>query len=126
VVVVVAGIPVPLRGALCVPGERLLITVKLPLRGPVPVGVKVTRMVQLENPARELPQVSPGELKSPLVEMLVIVTVTSLVLLNVAVCGALVVPNIWGPNERPGKERIQSEMKIAVPFPSLMPLNCGV
>ncbi len=122
-VVVVAGILVPLKVALCALGEPLSTTNKLPLRDPVAVGAKVTLMVQLESPARELPQVLPGELKSPLVEMPVIVTGTSLVLLNVAVCGALVVPNIWGPNERPGRERVQFEITVTG---SGMPLNCGV
>ena len=68
-------------------------TVTVPVRVPVVVGVKFTLIVQLVPGASDVPQVpSPAEAKSPLSVMLLIVTVAVPELVSVENCAALVVP----------------------------------
>jgi hypothetical protein len=88
--VTVGAVPVPLTDTLCGLPVALSVMVMAPVQAPVAVGVKVTRMGQLAPAARLPPQVFVS-LKS-LVWMLVIVSVAVPELLNVTVCGLLLVP----------------------------------
>jgi hypothetical protein len=67
------------------------LTLSVPLRAPVAVGVKVTVIVQLAPAANVLPQLLVWA-KSPLAATLLIVRGAFPVLLNVTVCAVLVVP----------------------------------
>jgi hypothetical protein len=84
-------IPVPLRLAVCGLPAALSVTLTVPLRDPVAVGVKVTWIVQLPPAGRLLPQVLVWA-KSPLAAMPLIASVVALLLVSVNVCAALVVP----------------------------------
>jgi hypothetical protein len=68
-----ALMPVPLRGTLCGLPIALSATAMAPIRVPVVVGLKATKMLQLARAARPLPQVSVSE-KSPLTVMARFVT----------------------------------------------------
>ena len=71
----------------------LSLTVTVPVRVPVVVGVKFTLIVQLVPVASEVPQVpSPAKAKSPLMVMPLIVMVVLPLLVSVENCAALVVP----------------------------------
>ena len=73
----------------------LALTVIWPVRVPVPLGVKVTWIVQLEPAATlEFTQLSVS-LKSPLIEMAVTVRGMAARVLKVTVCALLAVPNTW-------------------------------
>jgi hypothetical protein len=81
---------------LCVPGVALSTIVKVPLLAAVPVGVKVTKIVQVEPAGtgdESVEQVPPDTANGPLVEMLENVSVSEFVLVffTVTVIGALVV-----------------------------------
>jgi hypothetical protein len=81
---------------LCVPGVALSTIVKVPVLAPVPVGVKVTKIVQLEPAGtgdESVEQVPPDTANGPLVEILENVSVSEFVLVffTVTVIGALVV-----------------------------------
>ena len=70
-------------------------TVRVPVRVPTVEGVKVTAMVQAASATRLLPHVVVWE-KSLLAVIPEMVNETVPVLVKVTLCGALVVPNIWG------------------------------
>ena len=73
----------------------LSLTVTVPVRVPVAVGVKFTLIVQLLPAASEVPQVpSPARAKSPLIVMPPIVMVVLPELVSVENCAALVVPTV--------------------------------
>jgi hypothetical protein len=81
---------------LCVPGVALSTIVKVPLLAAVPVGVNVTRIVQLEPAGSgdaSVEQVPPETANGSLVEILENVSVSEFVLVffTVTVIGALVV-----------------------------------
>lgn len=84
--------PVPVR--LDVWGELLALsdTLKVPVRVPVCVGVKVTLILQLVFAASVLPQVVEETLKSPLADGLMPVSVTLCLLARVNTLAALVTP----------------------------------
>ena len=88
-----APLPVPLSDVVCAllftPLE-LSVTVKVPLRAPMTVGVKVTAIVQLELTGSGLVQVLVSA-KSPLAAMLSMVRAAVPVLDRVAFIAALVV-----------------------------------
>jgi hypothetical protein len=85
------AVPVPLRLAVRGLPTPLSVTVTVPLRDPVVVGLKVTVIGQLAPAARVVPQVLVWA-KSPLAVIDVIVSSSVPVLLSVTVCGVLVVP----------------------------------
>ena len=73
----------------------LSLTVTVPVRVPVAVGVKFTLIVQLLPAASEVPQLpSPARTKSPLTVTLLIVKVVLPLLVRVESCAALVVPTV--------------------------------
>jgi hypothetical protein len=84
-------VPVPLRLAVCGLPAASSLTLSVPLRVPVAVGLKVTVIGQLAPAASVLGQVLVWA-KSPLAVIDVIVSGPVPVLLSVTVCGALVVP----------------------------------
>ena len=91
-----AGVPVPelpLRLIFCGLPVALSLTVTVPVRVPVVVGVKFTLIVQLVPGASEVPQVpTPAKAKSPLIVSPLIVMVVVPELVSVENCAALVVP----------------------------------
>ena len=92
------------------------VTVNVPLRVPVAVGVKVTLIVQLVPAARLAPQllVCPkSPLLVPLTAMLVMPSAVPWELVRVTACAALVVPTFWLLNVSEVGERLGS----AVPVP---------
>ncbi len=85
------AVPVPLRLTVCGLLLALSVMVRTPVRVPVAVGVKVTRIEQFAPGATELPQVLVWA-KSPLVTMLAIVSGALPVLVSRTVLAALVEP----------------------------------
>jgi hypothetical protein len=78
---VIGAVPVPVRLAVCVPA--LSITVRVPVRAPTALGVKLTVMAQVAAAATE-GQV-PVAVKSPLADMLLAVSAVVPVLVRVNV-----------------------------------------
>jgi hypothetical protein len=70
----------------------LSLTLNFPVRVPVPVGVNVTPIVQLDLAARLVVQVVVETLKSPVVEITMLLSVTLCLLLSVNTFAGLVVP----------------------------------
>jgi hypothetical protein len=92
--------PDPTSAMLCVFG-MLSVIITAPVRVPVAVGIKVTTIVQVPLGPRvvEAEQVVVGSsAKSPLALTAVMLRLLVLVLVSVAVCGALVVFSVWLPN----------------------------
>ena len=82
------------------------------------MGVKFTLIVQLAPAASEAPQVpSPAKAKSPLIVMLVIVTVALPVLVSVENCAALVVATAWLPKLNEMGDRVTVEVDAVTPEP---------
>src|SRR6202007_1156019 len=108
--------PVPVRLADCGLPEALSATLRVPVRVPEAVGVKVTLMVQFAPAARELPQLSVSE-KSPLAEILVIVKVAVPVLVSVTAFAALLVPTVWLAKVSEVGERLATGAEPAAPVP---------
>jgi hypothetical protein len=89
-------VPVPVRltdWMLPVTPLLLSVRVRVPLRVPFAVGVKVTLIVQLPPPAATLEPQLLVWLKSPLMAMLAMVSTAVPVLLRVTACAVLVVPS---------------------------------
>src|SRR5437763_1975739 len=87
--------PLPLRLTFCGLPVALSLTVTVPVRVPVVVGLKFTLIVQLVRAASDVPQVpSPARVKSPLTVMLLIVKVAVPVLVSVENCAMLVIPTV--------------------------------
>ena len=85
--------PLPVRLIVCGLPVALSLTVSVPVRVPVVVGVNFTLTVQLAPVASEVPQVpSPAKAKSPLIVSPLIVMVVVPELVSVENCAALVVP----------------------------------
>jgi len=95
---VVAAAPVPVRLTVCVPAGALLITVSVPLRVPVAVGVKVTKIWQLARPARLAAHPLLVWLKSPVIAMLDRLSGAEPRLVAVTIHGALDIPVVIVPN----------------------------
>ena len=114
----VGPLPAPVRLTDCwLPGKSLVLSVmiKVAVRLPVALGLKVTLTVQLVPPANELPQVvvspkSPG--LPPVNAMLLIIRAAFPVLLSVNVWALLVVPVVWL-----GKFRLVAVMPAMGPDP---------
>src|SRR5439155_59393 len=82
--------------------------VTVPVRVPVVVGVKLTLIVQLAPAATAVPQVPSPSIatESPLIVMLLIVSVAFPVLVSVTDCVALVVPTAWLAKVNEAGERL--------------------
>lgn len=90
-------VPVPANDITCGLLGALSVSVRVPVRAPVAVGVNFTLMVQLDPTAMELPQVPvPAKLKSP-VKAALNATVAVLLFVAVMNCAALLVPTVWLP-----------------------------
>jgi len=100
-------------------GLALSVTVRVPVREPVAVGVKVTLMVHDELAARLEPQVLVCE-KSPLAVMLEIVSAAPPVLERVTAWGLLPVATNCGENVKEVVERLAA---AAVPVPDKVALR---
>src|SRR5215467_10999758 len=85
--------PVPLREAVWGFEEALSLTVRVPVREPAAVGLKLTLMAQPAFAAREAPQLFVCE-KSPVTAMPAIVNTPGPLLVSVSVLAALVVPTV--------------------------------
>ncbi len=85
--------PVPVSVAVCVPAES--VTVSVPLRVPLAVGLKVTEIVQLAPAARLVPHPLLATAKSPDAETEEIETAELVPLDSTTFCGELVVPTVW-------------------------------
>jgi hypothetical protein len=92
--------PVPERATVCGLLGELSVMVSVPVLGPNCVGVKVTLIVQLFPAASVLPQgfVLVARAKSPLVEMLLMLSVTDPVLVRVTDFAAPVAPKANVPH----------------------------
>src|SRR5579859_1557501 len=89
----------PNKATSCGVPEALVVMLRLPLRGPAAVGVKVTLTVQFAAAAMLVPQVLVWA-KSPVAAMAVTVTALAPVLVSVTVWTALVVPTATGPKNK--------------------------
>src|SRR5438105_3735057 len=87
--------PVPVSETVCVPAESLM--VRVPVRVPVALGVKVTLMVQLAPAPSDVPQLFPMP-KSPVTLTPLMDMALPVPLESVTVCAGLVVPTVWLPN----------------------------
>jgi hypothetical protein len=90
-------VPDPVRLTVCGLPLALSVMVRVPLRVPVAVGVKVTLIAQVEPAATPLPQLFVSA-KSPVVAMLEKCTGVVPLLVKVTACAALVVPTAWLAN----------------------------
>ena len=81
----------PVSDTLCGLPAALSATLMAPVRTPAAVGVKVTLIVQFAPAATLLPHVFVW-LKSPLIAMLLMLSVAEPELVRAIVCGLLVVP----------------------------------
>jgi hypothetical protein len=88
-----------------VAGLALSVTVRVPVLVPLAVGLKVTLMVQEALAATREPQVLVWE-KSPLVLMLLMLSVAFPVFVSVTVWGLLVVPTAWAGKVKEVEERL--------------------
>lgn len=95
-------IPEPLNSVACGEFEALSVTVKVPVREPSTVGMKVTETEQLSFAASVLGESGQFEVcaKSPEVEMAAMVRGTVSLFCNVRTLTALVTFTAWLPNER--------------------------
>jgi hypothetical protein len=87
-------VALPESDTICGLGRALSLTLRVPVRLPIAVGVKLTLIVHVDPPARLPPQLLVSA-KSPLVVMLVMLSDAVPVLLNVTGFNALVVPSTW-------------------------------
>ncbi len=95
--VVAGAVPVPVRVTDCGLSEALSVMLRVPVRVPEAVGVKVTLMLQLAPAATELPQVLvcvKSPLFVPVTAMLVRLSEALPVFESVTDCAALVVPTV--------------------------------
>src|ERR1700674_4240312 len=88
-------LPVPVRLEVCGLLLALSATFNFPVLVPTAVGLNTTLMVQLVLAARLAPQVVVETLKSPVVELTMLSSVTLWLFLSVNVFGRLVVPTVW-------------------------------
>lgn len=89
-----AEVPVPDKATDCGLPDALSVTERVPLRGPVTVGVKVTLMLQFAPAASVLPQLFVWA-KSPLAAMVAIDKGPVPLFVRMTVCAALVLPTLW-------------------------------
>lgn len=92
------GSPVPLRFMVAGVAEALSVMVSVAVRVPVAVGLKVTKIVQLEPAEIEVPHVLASEKAAalvPVTAMLVMVRDWSLLSVSVTDCAELAAPCVW-------------------------------
>ena len=102
------AVPVPVKETFCGLPLALSVTIRVPDRLPVAVGVKVTLKVQLAPGATLTPQVfvcAKSVLLAPVMAMLRVSGALPL-FDSVTACGALVVPTFWLPNESEVSESV--------------------
>ena len=87
-------LPVPVRLEVCGLLLALSVTLNFPVLVPTAVGLNTTLMVQFVLAARLAPQVVVETLKSPVVEITMLESVTLWLFLSVNVFGRLVVPTV--------------------------------
>lgn len=107
--------PAPVSAAVCGEPEALSVTVRVPVRLPVAVGVKVTEMVQLWPAATVDPQVLVSA-KSPEAAMVVMASAAAPEFARVMVCAGLVEPVSWLVKVRvAGESAAAGAAAVAVP-----------
>jgi hypothetical protein len=109
------AVPTPLRATVCVAGLALSVKVKLPVRVPIAIGVKVTLTVQLAPAATVLPQVFALIAKSPLMPVLLMLSVAVPVFVSFTTFAGLVVPNTLVPNVSFATERVTTGAPLLAP-----------
>src|SRR5271167_4129837 len=87
-------LPVPVRLAVCGLPMALSLTCNVPVLVPVWVGVNTTLMVQVDFPAKLVPHVFAETLKSPVVEITILVSATFCLLESVNTFAGLLVPTV--------------------------------
>jgi hypothetical protein len=87
-------LPVPVRLEVCGLLLALSLTFNVPVLVPVAVGLNTTLIVQLDLAARLVVQVVVETLKSPLVEITMLLSVTFCLLVRVNTFAGLVVPTV--------------------------------
>ena len=111
--------PVPFSVTVWVTGDALVVSVKTPVRVPVPNGVKVIGMVQFAPGATEKHETKDGKEKSfpfvPVNVSLAMVRILSPVLPTVMDRGALSVFTVW-LGKLSGDGEIVTTGPVAVPF----------
>src|SRR5262249_56729449 len=93
-------VPVPAKATVCGLVGALSLNVNVPLRTPIRVGVKVTLTVQLAPGATVVPQVLLPMAKSPLMLILLTLSVPAPVFVSVTTFPGLVVPSTLLPKAR--------------------------
>src|SRR5215471_12516875 len=93
-------VPVPVKATVCGLVGALSLNVNVPLRTPIRVGVKVTLTVQLAPGATVVPQVLLPMVKSPLMLILLTLSVPAPVFVSVTTFAGLVVPSTLLPEAR--------------------------
>ena len=112
------AVPTPLRATVWVAGLASSVKVKLPVRVPMAVGVNVTLTVQLAPTATVLPQVLALMAKSPLMPILLMLSVAVPVFVSFTTFAGLVVPNTLLANVSFATERVTTG-------PPLLPAQVG-
>lgn len=100
------AVPTPLRATVCMAGPASSVKVKLPVRVPIAAGVKVTVTVQLAPAATVVPQVFALIAKSPLIPILLMLSVAVPVFVSFTIFAGLVVPNTLVANVSFATERV--------------------
>src|SRR5215468_12503978 len=93
-------VPVPVKATVWRLVGALSLNVNVPLRTPIRVGMKVTLTVQLAPGATVVPQVLLPMAKSPLMLILLTLSVPALVFVSVTTFAGLVVPSTLLPKAR--------------------------
>jgi hypothetical protein len=90
--------PVPESATVCGLPDALVVTVSVPVRAPLAIGVKVTSIVHVAPTASEAPH-GDVNAKSPLTVIEVIVSAPGPLFVRVTVCAGLVVVTVRAANE---------------------------
>jgi hypothetical protein len=109
--------PIPVRDAVCGLPEALSETLRLPLRAPLAVGVKLTVIPQFAPPARLVPHVFVW-LKSPLADTLKMLSAMEPVFVRVACWEALDEPTLV-----PGKLKEEGNSEALAPGVRPVPVS---
>src|SRR4030088_231447 len=121
---VTGAIPVPFTLMVCGLLLASSVTLSVARRDPIAPGVKGTVIVQFAPAARLAPQLlvsAKSELLTPEKPMLLMLSVTFWPLVNVAVCGVLILPSATEPKARPEAGR-----SVVAPQPGSLKLEIRV
>jgi hypothetical protein len=113
---VVASTPVPVRPTLCGEPLALLLTLRLPLAAPAPLGVKTTLIAQLAPAASVLPQAWLA-LNGLAAVMALMLSVALPLLVSVTIRAVELLPTVTLPNARLAGARLASGVATAWPVP---------